>query len=308
MPSNPMWVLRDKAPGSTGGVLTLGTFDGVHQGHKALLQACLAAAQSLHTHVEVWIYHPHPRTILRGESVPLLTTLAERLYLLEQAGVEGVRVVSFTAQLGQLSAEAFIREWIETLAQPKEVILGYDHRFGRAREGSAQLLKDRGIPVVEVPPYLWEGSPISSSRIRAALSAGAVEEAQRLLGYPYTVGGYVRRGQQVARTLGTPTANLPWPAEKVRLPAGIYVGWAHIEPLMDAPVGAGEPALLYLSPAGELEVHLLHGVSSELYERPLRVSFLRYLRPHQAFSDLAALQAQVQEDLRQARRFFGMLP
>lgn len=301
-----MEVLHDRSAGPAGGVLTLGTFDGVHQGHVALLQACLAAAQSLHTHVEVWIYHPHPRTVLRGVSVPLLTTLEERLYLLAHAGVGVVRIVSFTTQLSQLSAEAFVREWIEGLAQPKQVVLGYDHRFGRAREGSALFLRQQGIPVGEVPPHLWEGSPVSSSRIREKLSVGAVEEAQQLLGYPYTVGGRVRRGQQVARKLGTPTANLPWPAEKVRPPAGIYVGWARIDPPEVSPVRAGEPALLYLPPMGDLEVHLLMGAPEELYEHQLRVSFLRCLRPHRAFSEPEALHAQVQEDLLQARQFFGL--
>ncbi len=300
-----MEVFHDKAPGPTGGVLTLGTFDGVHLGHKALLEACLNAAHELQTHVEVWVYLPHPRSVLRGEAVPLLTTLEERLSLLAQAGVKVVRMISFTPQLAQLSAEEFVRSWIEALARPKQVILGYDHRFGRAREGSAQLLERRGLSVAEVQPYMWEGAPVSSSRVREKLILGAMEEAQGLLGYPYTVGGRVRRGQQLARQLGTPTANLPWPSEKVRPPAGSYAGRVQVEPLAALPVSEGHPALLYLPPEGDLEVHLLT-TSADLYGRFLRVSFIRYLRPHQSFRELEALQWQVQEDLRQAKQFFGL--
>lgn len=300
-----MEVLYDKAPGPTGGVLTLGTFDGVHLGHKALLEACLTTAHELQTHVEVWVYHPHPRSVLKGEAVPLLTTLEERLSLLAQAGVKVVRIISFTPQLAQLSAEEFARSWIEALARPKKVVLGYDHRFGRAREGSAHLLERRGLSVAEVQPYMWEGVPVSSSRVREKLILGAVEEAQRFLGYPYTAGGRVRQGQQLARQLGTPTANLPWSGEKVRPPAGSYAGRVQVEPLAALPVSEGHPALLYLPPEGDLEVHLLM-TSADLYDRFLRVSFIRYLRPHQSFCELEALQWQVQEDLRQAKQFFGL--
>lgn len=300
-----MHALYDRAPGPQGGILTLGTFDGVHRGHLTLIQACRQWAGELHTHTVVWIYHPHPRTVLRGEVVPLLTTLPERMALLKAADVEVLRVISFSRELASLSAEVFVAEWIRALEAPGGVVLGYDHRFGRGREGSAQLLQQMGLPVREVPPVVIEGQPVSSSRIRQLLQKGAVAEAASLLGYPYTVGGKVVEGRQEARRLGTPTANLPWPEEKVRPAAGIYVGWAAVEPTHVLPVVQGLPALLYLPPAGPLEVHLLTEQRT-LYEKELRVSFLRQLRSHQLFSDDSSLKAQVEADVAEARRYFGL--
>jgi riboflavin kinase/FMN adenylyltransferase len=149
------------------------------------------------------------------------------------------------------------------------------------------------------------GQPVSSSCIRQLLQKGAVTEAASLLGYPYTVGGKVVEGRREARRLGTPTANLPWPEEKVRLPAGIYVGWAEIETMHFRPVAQGLPALLYIPPVGALEVHLLTE-RQDLYDKTLRVSFLRQLRPHRLFSDEEALRAQVEADVAEARKYFGL--
>ncbi|MCS7162436.1 MAG: riboflavin biosynthesis protein RibF [Bacteroidia bacterium] len=291
-----------EATHTTGPILTLGTFDGVHMGHEHLLAAAREWAQAEGTGVEVWVFHPHPRAILQGESPPLLTTLEERLFLL-RAQAERVRVIPFTPELAKLSAEAFLTEWIQKQASPRGIIVGYDHRFGRGREGSADFLRQRGIPVRQVPPYRAEGEIVSSSRIRKALAAGAVAEAQRLLGYPYTVRGLVQPGRGIARTLGTPTANLAFPPEKIRPPAGTYAGYASLSPL-PLPLREGEAALLYLSPEGVLEVHFLHGTSQPLYGALLAAAFLHFLRPFTPIDSPAVLKAQIQTDLEAAHRFF----
>ncbi|MCX7606980.1 MAG: hypothetical protein N2170_06945, partial [Bacteroidia bacterium] len=196
-------------------------------------------------------------------------------------------------------------DWLVRSADPRGVVLGYDHRFGRGREGSAQLLREKGLSVREVPPVVWGGKPVSSSRIREALLRGNVAEAHHLLGYPYSIGGNVREGRKEARLLGTPTANISWPEGKVRPPAGIYTGWAHITPRFPGPVREGLPALLYLPPQGELEVHLLTE-NRNLYGLSLRVGFLEYLRPHATFESQASLEKQIQEDVAAARRYFGL--
>jgi riboflavin kinase/FMN adenylyltransferase len=296
-----MQVLYDKAPGPTGSVLTLGTFDGFHRGHQALLQAVASRAASLHTFVEVWIYHPHPRTVLRGEIVPLLTTLSERLHLLQSFGVSVVRVISFSQDLAQVEAAQFITDWIGSLSAPKALVLGYDHHFGCNREGNAHLLRIAGFFVEEVAPFLEGGIPISSSRIRQLVSQGQVDQARLLLGRPYFVEGQVQKGQHIAHRLGTPTANLPWPLEKIQPPAGVYVGRTTL------PHSPNQlfPALLYLSPMGVLEVHVLNQAPLHLYGQPLRVYMEQFIRPHEEGLSQEDLQKKIQTDLQAAQTYWA---
>lgn len=299
-----MLVWQDKAEKAQAAcVLTLGTFDGVHKGHRHLLGLAKQRAQALGALLHVWLYHPHPRSVLRKEPIPLLTTLEERLALLAQVGVDAVRVVRFTEVLASLEAEEFVREWILALETPRLVVLGYDHHFGRGRVGNASLLRQLGLEVEEVAPYKIEGAIVSSSRIRALIAEGAVEAAAQLLAYPYSVYGVVLEGRGLARQLGTPTANLPWPKEKVRPLAGVYAGRAWLGEA-SSNQEAGLPALLYLGAEGPLEVHLLDLALGSLYEKPMKVSFLHFVRPDEPGLSPQAVQERIQEDLAQVRAYF----
>ncbi len=298
-----MQVLYDRAEGPQGGILTMGTFDGVHQGHVCLLQEARRWARQDKTFVEVWVYHPHPREILRGEKVPLLTLLAERLVLLEKNGVEVVRVITFTPAVAALSAEAFVTDWIQALSGPLRLVLGYDHHFGRGREGNATFLRARGMSVEEVPPLIADGLPISSSRIRRLIQEGDMEGANRLLDYPYFIEGEVEVGQRVARNFGTPTANISWPPEKIPPPSGVYAGRAHFF----TERGGSWPALLYLSPQHLLEVHLLDWDGESLYGEKLKVELMALLRPHKAGLSEQAMQVQIAEDLARGRAYWGLV-
>ncbi|MCS6790892.1 MAG: riboflavin biosynthesis protein RibF [Bacteroidia bacterium] len=295
-----MRILRDKEIGLQGGILTMGTFDGVHEGHKYLLRHCRQLAQTHSTFTEVWIYHPHPRAILRKESIPLLTCIEERIERLQQEELEQVRIVQFSDTFALQSAETFIQEWIEAVARPSAIVLGYDHRFGKGREGSVSLLAQRGYKVQTVPALEKAGGIVSSSRLRQLLTEGAVEAASDLLGYPFIIRGEVQRGKQEARQLGVPTANLAWEPEKVRLPAGIYVGKAEIGRVLFPT----QPALLYLSPEGILEAHLLGEALYDLYGSFLTVSFLKFLRPHRAFASQKELLEAIEADIQQAWAYF----
>lgn len=282
----------------------MGVFDGVHSGHRHLLAACSAWASEQETFTEVWVFHPHPRTVLRGETVPLLTAIDERIALLHEAGAAVVRIISFSDALSHLPAERFVSEWIQAISAPSGLVLGYDHRFGQDRQGNAALLRRMGYPVREVSACKGTTGPISSSSIRRLLQAGQVSEARKLLGYPFTVQGTVRHGRQEARTFGVPTANIPYPSEKVRPPAGIYTGWAMTGP-GTLPVRKGHPALLYLPPEGDLEVHILETAALELYGTSIGVGFLDLLRPHEDFASPEAMIRQIHADVEAARAYFA---
>nr|BAL57456.1 riboflavin kinase/FMN adenylyltransferase [uncultured Bacteroidetes bacterium] len=152
-----------------------------------------------------------------------------------------------------------------------------------------------GLAVREVPPLTVGEEPVSSSRIRAQIQAGKVAEAMHLLGRPYGVEGVVREGRKLARTLGVPTANLPWPQDKARPPAGSYAGWAYVP--------SPTPALLYLPPEGDLEVHLL-GEEKSLYGETLKAAFLEQIRLYRPFSDLREAQEWIHRDVEAARAYF----
>lgn len=301
-----MAIYHDDQALTEGGILTMGTFDGVHRGHQALLAACQRWAQAHNSFAEVWVFHPHPRQVLRGEKVPALTDLEERVALLKSLGIAVIRIVRFTTELSQLSAAEFFERWIQRVSAPRGAVLGYDHRFGRQREGDANLLRASGLAVQEVEALLHEGRPVSSSWIRALLREGEVEEARALLGYPFTLRGIVKSGRGEARTFGVPTANLPYPSEKIRLAAGIYTGWAVIDPVSPLPVNQGLPALIYLPPIGDLEVHFLRGSQNSLYGKRLAVGVLTRLRFHKEFDSQEALIAQIHADVKAAMRFFGL--
>ncbi|MCX8112630.1 MAG: riboflavin biosynthesis protein RibF [Bacteroidia bacterium] len=300
----------DVYPGKTasprGGILTMGVFDGVHKGHQLLLNICAEWAAQLNTFTEVWLFHPHPRTVLRGENVPMLTTIEERFALLQNGGTTVVRLIPFTTALSRLSAEAFITEWIKAVSDPQGVVLGYDHRFGYNREGGPTLLREKGFMVKEVQALEWEGAPVSSSRVRRLLAEGAVQAAKILLGYPFSIRGTVRAGRQEARRLGVPTANIPYPAEKIRLPPGIYIGWTQIAPAVSLPITKGLPSLIYLPPVGDLEIHLLGEKQDEsLYGVDLAVGIIQFIRPHKEFDSSYALLQQIHEDVAEALRYFS---
>lgn len=286
----------------------MGVFDGVHKGHQHLLKACKEWAEEVGTFTEVWLYHPHPRMVLHGIQVPVLTTLEERIALLKKEGVSVVRIIPFTRELSLLSGKRYIEEWIRAVSAPCGVVLGYDHRFGKERGGSTHLLREEGFAVKEVAAFEWEGAPVSSSRVRRLLAEGAVSKAVELLGYPFLLQGVVRPGRQEARRLGVPTANIPYPPEKLRLPAGIYVGWTQVGNYHDLPVRRGIPSLLYLPPEGDLEVHLLEGQKEgeSLYGKSLSIGILDRLRPHETFDDAHTLFLQIQADVEAAKAYFSL--
>jgi riboflavin kinase / FMN adenylyltransferase len=267
--------------------VALGTFDGVHLGHKRVLEAARAAA----LRSTVVTFDPHPRTAL-GYEVELLTTLERRLELLAETGVEEALVVEFDLELARLSAEAFAERVLRPIGA-QVVVAGANFRFGRGRSGDLALLERLGFDVRPVP--LVEG--ISSTRVRDLLRAGEVERAARLLGRPPDLDGTVVAGDARGGTLGFPTANLRLDPQVIVPAFGIYAGAA-----------AGHRAAISIGTnphyGGEerrIEAFLLD-FEGDLYGRRLVVALWRRLRDERAFANEAELVEQIARDVEETRR------
>ncbi len=277
-------------------VIAVGSFDGVHLGHRALLARALALAREHRLPLLVYTFDPPTKVFTQG--APVLSTLSEKAELLAGAGAEVVLAVPFDAEFARRSKEAFLSELAEL--EPRFLVVGEDFRFGRGRQGGPEDLKTVA-PTETVPLLALGGAPVKSSRIRALLEAGEVEAARHLLGYPYRVSGVVVPGDRRGRTLGFPTANLAVPRQKA-LPPGVFAVWArHRGRSIGGVANVGTRPTFGDRADKRLEVHLLEP-APELYGEELDVEFVSRLRPEKAFPSGEALRRQIQADVAAARR------
>lgn len=312
-----MLVVRDPAqfPPLSNAVVTTGTFDGVHVGHQRILARLREVARAPGGGPAVVItYWPHPRLVLGPPpthpellNLQLLNTLDERSAKLAAFGVEYLLIVPFTPEFARWTSEQYIQELLLKTVGARQLVIGYDHRFGRNREGGFEYLSqhaDRyGLHVEEIPREDVDAVGVSSTRIRRALLARDIATATRYLGYAYPLTGVVVTGQQLGRTIGYPTANLA-PTEPLKLvPArGVYAVWA------TTAAGTRHPAMLSigLRPtvgaglAQTIEAHLLD-FSGDLYGQELTLEFIAWLRGEEKFAGLDALKAQLALDAQNTR-------
>jgi len=298
-------------------VLTIGNFDGLHLGHRAIMQTVVERARSLNGEAVVYTFDPHPRKVVRSDRVPrLLTTLAQKRELLEEMGVDVVIVEPFDRDFARLSPEVFIREFIDESIRPKELYVGYDFHFGRDREGSMRLLATLGprlgFSVTIVPEVTIGKRDVNSTRIRELLSQGDVSEAAILLGRSFRVRGRIVRGAMRGHQIGFPTANLE--LENEILPAaGVYAGQLHFLDQGEPERGALLPVVtnVGLRPTFEdgrglvAESHILD-FDGEVYERRVELAFEYRLRPERKFSGIDELREQITRDVRGARDRLGL--
>ncbi|HWA37010.1 MAG TPA: bifunctional riboflavin kinase/FAD synthetase [Burkholderiales bacterium] len=282
-----------------GWAVTIGNFDGVHRGHRALLDRVNARARELDIGSCVLTFEPHPREFFAADAAPpRLTRLRDKLELLAAAGVGRVHVARFGARLASLSAGEFIDTILVRGLQARALVVGRDFRFGKGRGGDVGALRGAGLEV-EALPDVVDGERISSSGVRAALQAGDLRRAERLLGHPYVISGRVVRGAGLGRQLGCPTANIPLPRKPAL--AGIFV--VHVEGHGRGVASLGLRPTVNPLPTPLLEVHLLD-VERDLYGRRLKVRFLAKLRDEQKYDDLEALKSAISTDVRNARHYF----
>jgi riboflavin kinase/FMN adenylyltransferase len=290
-----------------GPVATVGNFDGLHLGHRAILDRILARARETGGSALLITFDPHPLKILAPERAPrMITTRRQKLALLEETGLEFVLILPFTVELAAVTAEGFVRSHLAEGLGVKEVYVGANFNFGRDRAGNADLLVrlcgELGIRGEKVPEVRYLGSPISSSRIRRAILSGEVELARELLDRPYAIEGTVVHGEGRGAGLGFPTANLT-PQNELVPQDGVYVTEAVVD-------GAAHPAVTnigsrptFTRATYAVETHLLNG-PTDLYDHPLEVRFLARLRQEVKFESPQALVAQVRRDIERAHEFF----
>jgi riboflavin kinase/FMN adenylyltransferase len=296
-----------------GCVLTIGNFDGVHLGHQALIARTRELATLHRLPVAVMIFEPTPREYFAGKQVPRqvpgrIAEWRSKLRLLERAGVERVICVRFGLALSKLSAEVFVQELLVHRLGVKAVVIGDDFRFGAGRAGDLALLKRlgaaSGFSAEGLGSVRVHGLRCSSTALREALCLPDLERASQLLGHSYSIIGRVRRGLQLGRKLGMPTANIHLRRQPA-LHLGIYVVRARCgESIWNGVANLGVRPTLGLTRC-LLETHLF-GASGELYGRELEVEFLKFLRPELRFDSLDALAAQMQDDARAAKAYLSI--
>jgi riboflavin kinase/FMN adenylyltransferase len=297
--------------GRRGTVITVGTFDGVHLGHRRVLDALCATACARDALSLVVTFDPHPLRIVRPASAPpLLTTPHEKIEILAQSELRRVAFLRFTPALAAFSPRRFVEQILLDRFGMCHLVIGYDHGFGRGRSGDVEMLRqigaELGFAVDVIPPVVADGEPISSSRIRRALQAGDVVAAAQRLGRPYALTGTVVRGAGQGRKLGFPTANLDVGSTEKLIPhEGIYaVRAAMRDRFADGVLHLGpRPTFAGLPPSVELH---LFTVADDLYGDRVRVDFIARIRDIARFESTSALIRAMEADCEQARELLAL--
>jgi riboflavin kinase/FMN adenylyltransferase len=303
--------LESYPPDSPPSVVALGAFDGIHLAHQKILATARTRARALGLRALACTFDPHPLTVLQPERAPVpITGLAENLARIAEQGLDATVVIAFTREFSLLEGEAFVKDVLVGRLKAREVVVGFNHTFGRGARGTARLLLElgpkHGFVAHVIPPLVVDGVVVSSSAIRQALSAGDVALARKFLGHPYTVRGRVLRGRGRGRELGFPTANLK-PERELIVPPGVYAARAAWEGGR-----AGAVVNVGVRPTfgeGEywVEGYLLD-FRGDLYDSVLALEFEEHIRPEQKFADVEALRAQVARDVATAARLLGIPP
>lgn len=283
-------------------VVTSGTFDGVHLGHQKILSRIKESARQLDGETVLITFWPHPRMVIYTDqhNLRLLSTFEEKTKLLEQFGVDHLITIPFTHEFSQMSSREFIEKVLVESIKTKKLVIGYDHRFGKNREGSFDYLQahsaEFGFEMEEISRQEVDAIGISSTKIRKALEEGDLETAKGYLGRSYELTGQVVKGKQIGRSIGFPTANIQVQADYKLIPKeGVYAVEAQIE-------GIAFPAMLNIGmrPTVDgnqqtIEAHLFD-FEGDLYGKQLTIKLKHFLREEKKFENIEALKAQLYQD------------
>lgn len=294
----------DDIPFNERTVLTIGTFDGVHRGHRVILDELVRRARDLGGRSVVLTFHPHPQVILRkrGDVVPLLSTIEERAAELERLGIDALLVLEFTMEVAGTPWQEFVDSLIERVGL-RHLVVGHDHAFGKGREGNVHAVTDygreRGFGVTEIGPLQIGEDAVSSTKIRRALLAGELDKANDYLGRPYLVEGRVVRGDGRGRSIGLPTANVePIDPEKLLPGNGVYCVRMTVDGReLRGMANIGVRPTFTDGTVRTLEVNLFD-FDQDIYDHVVNVEFRKFVRSEQKFPSKEAFLAQLEEDRR----------
>ncbi|HSB92618.1 MAG TPA: bifunctional riboflavin kinase/FAD synthetase [Flavitalea sp.] len=293
----------DQLPYFKNAVITIGTFDGVHQGHRQIIHHLREVASEVSGETVIITFHPHPRSILQHQDVQLINTMEERIRLLDAAGIDNLVIVPFTDAFSQLTAEQYVEHFLVEHFHPHTIIIGYDHRFGHGRKGDYRMLEAYAasglFQLREIPEHLINNNAVSSTRIRKSILHGQIEEANRLLGYPFFFSGTVVHGKKLGRRLGYPTANIYLSQTAKLVPSnGIYAVTASIDNT-DSVLHKGMMSIGIRPTIGgterTIEVNLFD-FDKDIYDLQVEINVHAYLRAEEKFDDLALLTEQIGRD------------
>ncbi|MCS7265805.1 MAG: bifunctional riboflavin kinase/FAD synthetase [Armatimonadetes bacterium] len=291
--------------------ITIGVFDGVHLGHRTLLNLMLSEARSRNLAATVFTFSNHPQSVLNPPPPPLLTTIDERIELLSELGIDETIVMTFTEELSQRTAEQFCWEILFGKLNCKLLVVGDDFALGYRRKGTVdrltQIGKDMGFEVLAIPSVKSEGVRISSSEIRQMLLEGKVEKANELLGKPYRIKGFVQRGKGLGRQIGFPTINLKVSQEKLLPRFGVYAGkvfmagtvWEAAAYIGQRPTFSGIEVTI--------EAHLLGFNGSVAQGTVVNLELLAFVRPDRKFETVESLVAQMNLDIQAVKSQLKMM-
>jgi riboflavin kinase / FMN adenylyltransferase len=299
-------------------VVTIGTFDGVHLGHHKIIDQLKAEALAIGGETVIITFHPHPRKIVSSVpgDVKLLNTLEEKISLLTEAGIDHLVVIPFDHRFANLSAEAYIKDFLFHYFKPHTVIIGYDHRFGKGRVGDYHLMEQMGallgFKVKEITEALLNEVVISSTKIRQALLANDMVSANGFLGYPYFFDGLVVEGNKLGRTIGYPTANLHIASEEKLIPSnGVYAVCVAIQPKKDEERFALYAGMMNIGirPTVDgkkrvIEVNIFN-FNETIYGYQLKIFIHHFLRTEVKFNGLDELKAQLKKDQENAAQLLA---
>ena len=296
----------DNLPIFNKAIVTIGTFDGVHLGHRQIIDSLKEEAAKASGESVIITFHPHPRKIVSSviTGVRLINTLSERIELLERTGIDHLVVVPFTDFFANQSAEEYICDFLVEKFKPNTIIIGFDHRFGKERKGDYKLMEQKA-PVYnyllkEIPEHILDAIKVSSTNIRNAILHSNIEEANKLLGYHFFFEGEVVDGDKIGRTLGYPTANLRnTDDEKIMLGDGIYAVYVKVE-------GKDYKGMMSIGFRPTVngkrrvtEVNIFD-FDDQIYGRTVRISVKKYLRSEVRFDSLEELTQQLHKDKEQS--------
>ncbi len=294
-------------------VVTTGTFDGVHFGHQKIISRLKEVAQQVNGETVIITFFPHPRLVLFPEDndLKLINTLDEKIELLTNAGIDHLIIIPFTKEFSRLSSLEFIQQILAHKIGTKRLVIGYDHHFGKNREGSFEHLKayapEYGFQVEEIPEQDINDVAVSSTKIRNAILKGDVETANTYLGYAFNLSGVVAKGDQIGRTIGYPTANIKVPEQYKLIPGdGIYASQIFIgEKTYEGMLYIGNrPTVNGLSKVIEVNIF---DFEADIYEQTIKVNFLKYIRGDKKLNGLEELKMALSQDKKTCLEFFSKI-